>query len=233
MRMNRQPVPSDGDRGSMAFGESRIGISVLKPRPPLPQSRSRRHGKENRLTFAISTSILEGWLSCSNFDPPWCVHLQGIDCRPAYRSLSHDPKSVEPEVILPSIQQGVEKSTGYACVWIETIDAVALVEITTRASKNEIGALGASAPADWDHMFNVKRSALERLVHPAVIAPLPSPGSNFSLQGGGNAHLGSRFSSCRAWARINESSSLRSDSDANSWLSSLVKSPSVFRSIRS
>jgi len=107
------------------------------------------------------------------------------------------------------------------------------MEIAPRARKREILQIGRAAHASRDYVFDVKSSALETVMHLAILASPVSPSPNFTRQIFRNAHYGCLPRICNASPRTSDSCSLNSTNASSSSLSHSCKSPSLLRSIRS
>lgn len=92
-----------------------------------------------------------------------------------------------------------------ASIRIESFNAVGLVQVATRTGPGEVVQLRMSTAGLGDHMLDVKRGTLERLMHTTVFTTSCSSGLDVSLTFPTGHHAGFRPSKCRAVARISAS----------------------------
>lgn len=160
------------------------------------------------------------------------IQIESSDCNLSDRRSGNQLVAVPLKMVRPIIIARIEKRNDFTRSWVGSFGSIRLSEIATRTRPCQIRQRGLTASRLRNHMLDVKRRSLQRLVHAAILAAIVGTQSDLRLKTG-RSHAGRRPSRRSASARISDNDSLISTSDSNSSRSVSESCPSLFRSISS
>jgi hypothetical protein len=66
------------------------------------------------------------------------VHIEHLDCGPAYRRAANNKNALPLKVCFPCIGAGVKKRLDTATLWVNSRQVCSLMQVTTVASKRQV-----------------------------------------------------------------------------------------------
>src|SRR5262249_13799164 len=115
------------------------------------------------------------------------------------------------EMVFPAILPGVEQGHFLSGFGIDSREPVRFFQVAAGAGPRQVVQVTGTTGGAGDDVLDVKRCALQRLVHAAILTALAGPGLHGThALGPGDAHWGLRPRRRSAWARKRVMRSLNS-----------------------
>ena len=108
--------------------------------------------------------------SLTNLDSAFVVEQEGIDSGPANWRKADDVIAFPAEMAAPFVASRIKEWHRRVIVGYRHLDAIRFMQIAAGTGPSKVLDLGTSTKRTRNDVLDVKRSALQRLVHPAVFA---------------------------------------------------------------
>jgi len=184
-KRGRRPAPRW--KPEVAGFRARVAGIRGPPREAIPEETD-----SDVLLRIVRREEAESLFSLTNPNPSSVVEVHHRGRNPADRGQRNDAVSCPLKVISPPIDTRIEQRNELAGLGIVGFDPVRLTQIAAGARPRQVFRARSSAARPWHDVLDVKRRPLQRLVHPAILAPPRCAPTNLTLNFVPGGHSGLR-----------------------------------------